>query len=125
VYTRSGTDAWTRKEYVAPAPAKEREESQFKILSSQAEYRHLGDGKLRDKPVQMYLKTERQTKLNQRTGETAETDYKTKFWIDENGLILKSDFTAENRGKTAHVTTVVIEWELDPSISFTVPEIAP
>ncbi len=125
VYTRSGSDAWTRKAYVASEPAREKEESPYKILSSVAEYNYLGPGKLMDKPAQIYVKTERQTKVNQKNGETSETDIKTTYWVDAKGMILKSDFRAENRGTTTHVTTVVMEWELDPSIAFTVPEITP
>ena len=124
VYSRSGNDAWTRKEYVASGSTRESpEESPYKLLSSQAEYRYLGPGKLMDKPAQIYVKTERQTKVNQKSGETSETDNKTTYWIDAKGLILKSEFSAEHRGKITHLTSVTMEWELDSSIAITVPEI--
>jgi hypothetical protein len=125
VYTRSGNDGWTRMQYSATPTAKETEESPFQVLSSQAEYTYLGEGKLMDKPVQIFLKTERQTKVNQKSGEASETESRNKYWIGPNGMVLKSDFIAETRGKTTSRTTVVMEWQIDPSITFTLPEIFP
>ena len=127
VYMRSGNGPWTRKEYVAtdPAPAKESEESPFQVLSSEAEYRYLGEGKLIDKPVQMFVKTDRQKRVSKTTGETSESTFKTTYWVDANGAILKSEFTAETRGKNTSQTSVIIEWQLDPSITFTAPDITP
>lgn len=125
VYTRSGSDSWTRKEYVAPGPAKEKEESNYKILSSQAEYRYLGQGKLGDRSARIYVKTERQTKFNQKSGESVETEHENRYWVDATGTIIKNQFNSETRGKSTTRTSVTMEWELDPSITFTVPEIAP
>ena len=127
IYTRFGKDAWSRKEYAiaTPAPAKESADMGFEILSSQAEYRYLGEGKLVDKPVQMFAKTERQKKVSRSSGETSETESKNIYWVDPNGMILKSEYTSETRGKfTSHIS-VVIEWQLDPSITLTAPEVVP
>jgi hypothetical protein len=126
LYTRSGSDAWTRKE--APSEnlaAKEKEESPYQIISSEAEYRYIGEGKLLDRPVQIFIKIDRQKKVGQKTGETSETESKTKYWVDQKGLILKSEFVAETRGKITSQTTVNMEWQLDPSITFAPPVIAP
>lgn len=126
LYTRSGNDAWVRKEYVpSTAAAKDREENPRKILSSHAEYKYLGQSTLLDIPVHIYLKTERQTVFDEKTGENAETESRQTYWVDGKGTILKSEYTSERRGKSVMHTSVILEYELDPSITFTVPEIAP
>lgn len=124
-YVRTGNDPWTREEYVAlKAPAK-KEETSRKVLSSNAEYKYLGKGMLGARPVQIYVKTERQTTLNEKSGETGETASKNTYWIDGKGMILKSEFTSEYRGKNVMHTSVTMEWDLDPTITFIAPEIAP
>jgi hypothetical protein len=125
VYTRTGNDPWTRKEYVSAGAAKDGEESTLKILKSQEEYRYLGPVRLIDVPVDVYVKTERQTKYNQKNGEKAENDIKVTYWIDAKGTILKSEFRGENRGTITSQTSVITEWMLDPSITFTAPEMVP
>jgi hypothetical protein len=126
LYMRSGNDAWTRKEYVpSGAAAKETEESPRKMLSSQVEYRYLGPGTLTGRPAHVYVKTERRTTLNEKSGETAEIESKNTYWVDAKGTILKSEFRSEHRGNNTMQTSVIMEWELDPSITFNVPEIVP
>ena len=126
LYTRSGDDAWTRKEYVpSSAAAKEKEESSRKVLSSQVEYRYLGQSTLGDRPVHIYIKTERKTIFNEKSGENAETESKNSYWLDGKGLVLKSEYTSEYRGKNTMQTGVIMEYEIDPSITFSVPETAP
>jgi hypothetical protein len=125
VYTRSGDGPWSRKEYALQAPAKESAESSYKVLTSQAEYKYLGQGTVMDTPVQGFVKTQRETKINQTTGENAESDSKMTYWVDAKGMILKSEYTSEHRGKFTSQTSVTMEWQLDPSITFTAPEIVP
>jgi hypothetical protein len=125
VYTRSGDDPWRRKEYAPPVPSKESAESPYKVVTSQAEYKYIGQGTVTDTPVQGFVKTERATKVNQTTGENAESESKIIYWIDAKGLIRKSEYTSEHRGKFTSQTSVIMEWQLDPSIAFTAPEIVP
>ena len=66
--------------------------------------------------------------VGKKSGETMEKDIKVTYWIDTNGMLLKTEFVAENRGSNHHLTsqtTIVFQWELDPAISFAVPEIVP
>jgi len=126
-YTRSGNEAWIRKEY-APTEtpvSKEKEESLYQELSSQAEYRYRGEGKLMDQPVRIFVTTNREKKVSQKNGQTSETESKTTYWVDSKGLILKSEFTAENRAQITSQTSVIMEWQIDPSIKFTAPDIIP
>ena len=126
VYTRSGNDSWSRKEFVPTSlPAKAAEESPHKVLSSEAEHRYLGQSTLGNKPVQMYVKTERRTTLNEKTGETTESESRNTYWVDSKGMVLKNEYKSDNRSKHTSQTYVLMEWELDPSITFTAPEIAP
>ena len=124
VYTRSGNDAWTRKEYVPSTTAeKEKEQIPRKILSSEAEYRSLGQSTLGNRPVQVYVKTERRTSLNERNGETTESNSTNTYWVDAKGTVLKNEYKSDNRGQQTSQTYLLMEYELDPSITFTVPEI--
>lgn len=126
LYTRTGNDAWSRKEYVSSSGAeKEKEESSRKVLSSHAEYKYLGQTTLGNKPVHMYVKTERRTTLNERSGETTESESRNTYWVDEKGTVLKNEYKSDNRSKHTSQTYILMAWELDPSIEFTAPEIAP
>jgi len=125
VYRRSGDKPWTRKEYAAPQAA-ERPESPVEVIEANAEYQYLGPGLLKDKPVYIYVKTERRTTVSKSGGDTRETDSKTTYWIGADGMILKHEYTAESRGpKFTSQTVVIMQYELDPSISFAAPEIVP
>jgi hypothetical protein len=77
VYVRTGSGPWTRKENVPAASAKEKEEDSLKTLRSQAEYKYLGQERLTDIRVDVYVKTERQTKYNQKNGDNLETNTNT------------------------------------------------
>ena len=125
VYARSGDKQWTRKEY-APSKAPERPETPVQTFATDAQYKYVGPGLVVDKPANLYVKTERQTKIDNKSGDTSETDIKVTYWIDSNGSLLKSEFVADSRGpKVTSQTMIVTLWELDPSISFAVPEIVP
>jgi hypothetical protein len=125
VYRRSGDKPWTRKEYAAPK-APERPESPVQVLETDSQYKYVGPGLLGDKPVQIYVKTERQTKVGNKSGDSMQTDIKVTYWIDTNGTLLKSEFAAETRGSNVtSQTQVVTLWERDASISFVEPAIAP
>ena len=126
-YYRTGDGPWTRKEFVASAKkSEENKETSYEILATEVKYQHLGSGRLLNTPVEIYTKTERRTTTGKNNGETMESDLRVTYWIDSSGLILKSEYASDNRGATLVThTRIVTEWELDPSISFAVPEIAP
>ena len=125
VYRRSGNEAWTRKEY-AESKAPERRESPVQILETDSQYKCVGPGLLGDKPVQIYVKSERQTKVDKQSGNPIESDTKATYWVDSNGIVLKHEYISESRGsKVTSQTRIVMQWELDPSISFVPPEIVP
>lgn len=126
LYSRSGEGPWSRKEYVAKVGANEEKESDVDVVRSESRYSHLGAGSLADKPVQIYRKTEHRTMTNKSSGRTTESDVTVTYWVDQNGIVLKNVYVSDNRGAAVTSSThIVMDWELDPSISFTVPEIVP
>ena len=126
VYSRSGEGSWTRKEHQKTTnPAPEKKESPFDVVANEVKYAHVGAGSLLNKPVQIYVKTERGTTQSKSNGDTTESDVKVTYWIDADGIVLKREYASENRGAVISHTSIVTEWELDPSISFTAPEIVP
>ena len=125
VYSRVDSGPWKKKAYVAPEPGKDKTEIAIE-LSSIAAYTYLGTGSLMGKPVRIYVKTETQTRLYKDRGETSEIVRKITHWIDENGTVVKSEYASEGRGPRIQTQTVVTTvWELDPLLSFSVPEIVP
>ena len=125
LYSRVDTGSWTKKTYSAPEAPKNKPESYVETISSTVEYKSLGTGTLMGKPVRIYAKTERENVVSKQTGETSDRVLKVTYWIDENGTILKNEFASESRGPRAQTQTLITTlWELDPSISFSIPEIA-
>ena len=125
VYLKSGDSPWTRKKYEASAPTQQRE-SLTEQIKAAAEYKHLGAGTFLDGPVQIYVKNEKRTTVDKKSGSTSESDTKSTYWIDANGTVLKSEYSSENRGASVvSRTTVTTVWEKDASIKFTPPEIVP
>jgi hypothetical protein len=113
------------KEYAESTAGKENQDTDYPVLSSKAEYRYLGEGKLMDNGSKCLSRRTGRRGIDQKTGDTRETESKTTYWVDEKGLIVKSDFIANSRGKVTSQTSVIFEYQLDPSITFTVTEIAP
>jgi hypothetical protein len=124
LYTRSGDEAWARKDYVASnTAAKDKEETPRKILNSEAEYKYLGQVSTGDNILHVYVKTERQTAFNEKTSETSETESKNVYWVNPKGIVLKNEYTSQHRGKNSMQTSLTMEWELDPLIAFEVPAV--
>ena len=124
-YSRTGDAAWKKKKYEAPVQ-KEREPGPMELIGATTEYKHVGTGTFMDKPVQIYVKNEKATRVSKAKGETTESDVKVTYWIDANGTVLKNEYSSENRGPSVTSRTLITTtWERDPSIKFTVPEITP
>ncbi|HUR97621.1 MAG TPA: hypothetical protein VMZ26_06075 [Pyrinomonadaceae bacterium] len=123
-YARSGDGSWGRiVDSPASAGQTEKPETPTRVLTNEVEYRHLGAGSINDKPVQIYLKSERKTYETEK-GEKFESDVKTRYWIGADGLFLKSELASENRGTAVTSRNLITtEWELDPTIKFTAPEV--
>jgi len=124
VYTRSGSDPWKRKEY-APSEANREttEDSAAEVVRTNSEYKDLGTTTLMDKTVRVYRWTEHQSRTHSKTGMTYESDVRNTYWIDADGIMLKSEYYSEGRNSTGpRSTSVITTWERDPSIKFSEPD---
>jgi hypothetical protein len=125
LYSRSGDEPWTRKDHVPAEQPAERNETAPPAVVTNTEYRYLGTEQLMNRTTNVYLKSERQTRTDKTTGRSTESDVKVKYWVGSDGTVLKSEYASTNRGAAfTGQTLIVTEWELDPSITFTPPEIA-
>jgi hypothetical protein len=126
MYTLVGPDSWTRKEYEPSRAPADAPESPFQTLGTAADYRYLGREQLGGKTANVYRKTERQTKVNQKNGENTESDAKSTYWFGEDGALLKNEYRSESRSASLTIhTLVVLEWAIDPSIVITEPTVTP
>lgn len=131
VYTRIGTEAWTRKEgQTSPVPAQgsgnEADKAPFQVMSSETEYKYLGPGDYKGEKVEIYIRTERQKKVNSVTGKAMDSVITSKYWINGDGLILKNEIRSENHwtDQTSH-NSIITEREPDPTMLFKEPDITP
>ena len=124
-YQRTGSGSWTRHDSTGASASEQTEKAKTPqpLSITEIEYRYLGTENLAGKPVQVYLKTERGTSTKD-NGENVQTDRKAKFWISADGLIVKSEYSTESRS-TAQTfrTSVISQYELDPTINITAPKI--
>ena len=124
VYTRTGDQAWMRTEKQVNTPREPNESTTRETTESDIKYRYLGPAVYRNNTSQTYAKTSHRSSVDQTSGAKTESDITTTYWVDANGIILKTEFRAEGQGtNSTHHTMIVTEWELDPSIEFTPPEI--
>jgi hypothetical protein len=125
-YSRTGDGAWIRKEYESLAGKTEKDETPNETLPTDVEYKDLGPGDLMGKPVHIYAKTERRTRRDEESGEKRESFSKVTYWVGTDGALLRREYSSESRGTSATTHTVIItDWERDPTIDVTAPEIAP
>jgi len=128
-YTRSGTDPWIRKEYEPDQPQAHvalPTESPYQTIETVADYKYLGKENLGGRPANVYQKIERQTKVDKKNGENAESETKATYWFTEDGTMLKNEHRSGLRSATMTTQNLIIlEWALDPSIVITEPDVAP
>ena len=127
-YSRIGNESWTKKAVEnAPAPptvAPAAPPSPFEEISSDKEYKYLGTEPFRNATVLTYLATSKQKNVYKANGSEHETVITTKYWIDKDGTLLRSEFRAAGKGvDRSNTTTVIMDFALDPSISITAPTV--
>lgn len=86
------------------------------------EYKYLGTEKLNNQTANIYAEIMKIKHLDPATNKETRNTQITKYWFNEDGVILKEDTVWDSRGKAVtfynHRTSV---WELDPSIKIEVP----
>lgn len=125
LYQRIGSGVWTRPDRTgASAPqGSEKAATRAQTLITEVEYKYLGTENLAGTTVQVYLKTERGTSTME-NGDKAEIRRTGKYWIGSDGLIMKSEHATEARGTTQTFrSSVISQYELDPTISIAAPKI--
>jgi hypothetical protein len=124
-YQRTGSGSWTRQDSAGTSVPQQREKATTpeRVSITEVEYKYLGIENTAGKPLQVYLKTERGTSTKE-SGEIVQMVRKAKFWIDADGLIIRSEHASESRGTTQTFrSSVISQYELDPTINITPPKI--
>jgi hypothetical protein len=94
----------------------------LQVLSSEVEYRSLGPAEWKGEKVHMYQRTERKKTVGGATGNVTDRVNVTKYWVNADGLIYRSEFRAESRSNArTSVTAVVTEREAVPGLTFSEP----
>lgn len=119
-YSRTVDDGpWTRKERETGAKkiTSVSNTDPYEIVSSTMGYKFLGSEVLEGQKTSIYLKTEKEKRLNKADGKTSELKSTRKFWIGPDGFQLRYEYRAESRSDAmTHYTTINMKWELDPKI---------
>jgi len=121
-YIRADREEWKEGAIeTGPEPLKTTE-SEAAAADVHATYKYLGSGVLNGKKVRMYLKTESRKNTAKDTGAVSEQEVSTKYWFGESTDLYRSEYrsTTKTGDKVFH-TNIIIEKELDPSISINVP----
>ena len=97
-------------------------DSEAEAADVHATYKYMGSGVLNGKKVRIYLTTESRKKTAKDTGVVSEQEVSTKYWFGESTDLYRSEYrsTTKTGDKVFH-TNIIIEKELDPSISINVP----
>jgi len=128
VYTRVGSGPWTKTAgEAAPKtpPPYTPPPSRFENLSTETSYAYLGTETYKNATVRTYQKVEKRQMVNKETGKPAESVATTKLWIAEDGTLLRTDFKSDLKdGELSSSMYSLEEFELDPSITITAPEVS-
>jgi hypothetical protein len=130
IYYRTGTEPWARKERQPIQGNGQGSGSGCaaadELVSSETEYKYLGSGDIKGEVVRVYARTVREKKVNRTTGKFSDSVISSKYWINADGFTLKHELVSENRWERQNSRNrIVTEWEFDPTMVFTPPEIAP
>jgi hypothetical protein len=119
-FERSGDGEWTKR--VQQTDSAIPPQSPVEVISIQTEYKFLGNELYKNKMARTYSTTDKEISVSKSSGSTTEKVRTTKYWFDQDGTLVKSDFRSNSKiGELAIYTGVIIEWELDPSIAIVAP----
>jgi hypothetical protein len=118
-YIRKGNEAWregTFENNSQPINESINADSQF-------EYRFLGTEQINAQTANVYAKIEKRKRTDSANKETFST-ITNKYWLGENGMILKSDMEMESpTGEAIQHSRVTKIWEADPNIRIEAPKV--
>jgi hypothetical protein len=120
IFERSGEGEWTKRVQQTDLAAPP--QSPVEVISIQTEYRFLGNELYKNKMARTYSTTDTEISVSKANGSTSEKVRTTKYWFDQDGTLVKSDFRSNSKiGDRSSYTGVIVEWELDPSIAIAAP----
>jgi hypothetical protein len=128
VYMRNGTEPWKRAEIKTGEEDKKDTASSepSQNTGSEIEYLSIGLGECNGEKVHLYLRTERRKETDTSTGKSIDSLITTKYWINPDGLALKSEYRSVSKsGDRTRRLSIFIERELNPNLAFVEPQILP
>lgn len=129
VYTRNGSEPWKATESQISQMDEKVSGSnsdQPHNATSEIEYRYLGPGEWKGEKINLYLRTERVKETDATTGKSKGIIRSNKYWVNPEGLILRSEYRSESTSIIrVSRTFIAIERENDPNIVFVGPQVTP
>lgn len=100
-------------------------EDKSSIVEEKTDYKFTGSEKLNNKKAAVYEKIENRKRVNAASNTEIVSNAVTKYWFGEDGLLLKSEQTAEIRigAKLIH-TRLTKNYEMNPNIKIEAPQTA-
>jgi hypothetical protein len=119
-YIRKGNEAWREGKFEnnsQPINESTKADSQF-------EYRFLGTEQINAQTAYLYAKIEKRKRTDSATNKETFSTITNKYWLGENGMILKSDMEMESRtGEAIQHSRVTQIWEADANIRIEAPRV--
>jgi hypothetical protein len=93
-------------------------------FESQTEYKYLGTEKLNNQTANVYVMITKNKNTDSSTGLERKATYTQKYWLSEDGTILKNEKISDGRSTVdSFYNRLVMIYELDPNIKIEVPVI--
>lgn len=119
-YIRNGNEVWKEGKF----ENKSQPINDSAKADSQFEYRFLGTEQINAQTANVYAKIEKRKRTDSANNKETFSTITNKYWLGENGMILKSDMEMESRtGETKHHSRVTQIWESDPNIRIEAPKV--
>ncbi len=128
IYSRKDGGEWTVKDFPVKNDEPTAPKVKFVVLEEQTEYKWLGTQILDKISTNVYAKIEKKKQLNEENKSEIYSSSVTKYWLDQDGGIVKEETLTENQHKLVNrplsgiyrsLRTSV--WEFDPNIKIEAP----
>lgn len=130
IYKRIDNGPWIVEQYEANPSTNTTEtntnSSIFKETDRQVEYKYLGSEKINNKTTNIYVEIMKTKSTDSATNEERQYLQTKKYWISEEGTVLKEDKISEGQngiGADKYYNRITMVWELDTTIKIEAPVI--
>ena len=125
-YTRKESDVWKEENPKVKSQPGNKLTRVDNEVDNQIEYKFLGSEKLNNQSVNRYAKIAGKKLVNSANNKETLSITTTKYWFNEDGMLLKSDMEMESRTREMVFHTRLTQiWELDPNIKIIAPTLDP